>query len=82
MPKQTSLNIPTTKNMVEQSNQDQKKQSEQNTSTMSAGENLWERLQKMPYSRENIGKGFIMSSPLRKKDTPPSPKMARKINIL
>jgi hypothetical protein len=58
--------------MVEKSTQEQEKQSGQNTSDTPKEKPLSQRLKEMPYSTENIGKGFVMSSPLRKKETQPS----------
>lgn len=59
--------------MAEKSNQELKKQSNQSTSATQEEKPLSQILKEMPYSRENIGKGFVMSSPLRKKETQPSP---------
>ncbi len=59
--------------MDEKSTQEQERQSGQNTSTTPKEKPLSQRLKEMPYSEEDIGKGFVMSSPLRKKETSPSP---------
>ena len=51
-----------------------KEQPEQDPSTMSEGEKFWKRLQEMPYSRDRIGQGFVISHPMPSLAPPPSKK--------